>query len=76
MGVLIASVPNHCLLVTINMAVDSSLDCFASVFANRVCCFQSLDAIFPRNAFSFYLEITTSVVVPCGGPKNAQRTSM
>ena len=37
--------------------------------SNRVCYFQTLDAVFPKDHFSDYLEITTDVVVPCGGPK-------
>ena len=39
-------------------------------------CFQTLDAVFPKDIFSDYLEITTAVVVPCGGPKNYPRTSI
>ena len=31
--------------------------------------YQTLDAVFPMDLFSDCLEITTAVIVPCGGPK-------
>ena len=37
--------------------------------------FSTLDAVFPKDLFSDYLEITTTVVVPCGGPEHSPRTS-
>ena len=43
---------------------------------NRVYCFQALDAVFPKELFSDYLETTTAVVVPCGGPKKSPCTSI
>ena len=43
---------------------------------NRVCCFQSLDAVFPKYPFLYHLEITTSVVVPSGGPNKTTSTSI
>ena len=30
--------------------------------------FQTLDAVFPKDLFSDYLEITTAIVVQSGGP--------
>ena len=36
--------------------------------------FVTLDAVFPKDLFSDYLEITTAVVVPCGGHKKYSRT--
>ena len=44
--------------------------------SNRVCCFQTLDAVFPKDLFSNYSEITTAVFVPCGGCKKYPRTSI
>ena len=44
--------------------------------ANRVCCFQTSDALFPKDLLSDYLETATAVVVPCGGPKMYSRTSI
>ena len=38
--------------------------------SNRVCCFQTLDAVIPKDLISDYLEITTTVVVPCAGTKS------
>ena len=38
--------------------------------SNRVC-FQTWDVVFPNDLFSDYLEITTAVVVPCGGPEKS-----
>ena len=35
-----------------------------------------LDAVFPKDLFSDYLELTTAVVVPCGGPKKSPRISI
>ena len=32
--------------------------------------YQTLDAVFPKDLFSDCLEITTAVIVPCGGPKS------
>ena len=33
----------------------------------------TLDAVFPKDPFSAYLDITTAVVVPCGGPRKSPR---
>ena len=44
--------------------------------SNRICCFQNLDAVFPKDLFPDVLEMTTAVVVPCGGPKTSPRTSI
>ena len=40
---------------------------------NRVCCFQTSDAVFSKDLFFFsdYLEITTGAVVPCAVPKRS-----
>ena len=35
-----------------------------------------LDVIFPKGVISDYIEITISVIVPCGGPKWSPRTSI
>ena len=35
-----------------------------------------LDAVFPKDLFSDYLETATAVVVQCGGPKMSPRTSI
>ena len=37
---------------------------------------SNLDAVFPKDRSSDYLELTTAVVVPCGGPKKYPRTSI
>ena len=37
---------------------------------------QTLDVVFSQDLFSDYLEITTAVVMPCGGPKKTYRTSI
>ena len=37
---------------------------------------ESADAVFPKDLLSDYVEITTAVVVPCGGPKRSPRTSI
>ena len=42
---------------------------FVSKGYNRVRYFQTLDVVFPKDLFSDYSDITTAVVVPCGGPK-------
>ena len=49
--------------------VASAIISHERTLSNRVCCFQTLDAVFPKDLFSDYLEITTAVVVPCGDPK-------
>ena len=56
-------IPDHCLS-------------FYFSIKSRVCCFQTLDAVFRKDLISDYLEITTAVVVPCGGPKQSPRTSI
>ena len=43
---------------------------------NRVCCFQTLDAVIPKDLLSDYLETPTAVVVQCGGPQTSPRTSI
>ena len=43
---------------------------------NKTANSSTLDAVFPEDLFSDYLEITTSVIVPCGGPKEYPRTSI
>ena len=35
-----------------------------------------IDAVFPKDFFSDYLEITIPVVVQCGGPKKSPHTSI
>ena len=40
------------------------------------CYVQTLDAVFPKDLFLDYLEITTAVLVPCGGPKMYPGTSI
>ena len=42
----------------------------------RVCCLHNLDAVFPKDLFPDYLETTTAVVVPCGGPRKSPCTSI
>ena len=56
--------------------VASAIISYEQTQSNRVCCFQTLDAIFPKDLLSDYLENTTAVVVPCGGPKKSPRTSI
>ena len=43
---------------------------------NRLNSFHTLDAVFPKDLFSDYLETTTAVVVQCGGQKKSSRTSI
>ena len=39
-------------------------------------CFQTLDAVFPKDLFSDYVEITIAVVVQCRDPKKYPRISI
>ena len=51
------------------MDVASAMISHEQTQSNRVCCFQTLDAVFPNDLFSDYLDVTKAVDVPCGGPK-------
>ena len=56
--------------------VASAITSHEQTQSNRVCCFQTLDAVFPKHLLSDYLETTPAVVVPCCGPKKSSRTSI
>ena len=58
--------------------VASAITCISheQTQSNRDCCFQILDAVFPKDLFSEHLIITTAVVVSCDGPKKSPRTSI
>ena len=43
--------------------------------SNRVCYFQTLGAVCPKDPLSDYLEMPTAVVMTCGGSKKYPRTS-
>ena len=43
--------------------VASAIIAHEQTRSNRVCCFQTLDLVFPKDLSSDYLEITTAVVV-------------
>ena len=43
--------------------------------SNRVCCFKTLDAVFPTDLFSDYLEISKVVVVLYCDPTTSPHTS-
>ena len=49
--------------------VASALTSHKQTQSNRLCCFQTLDAVFPKDLLSDCSETTTAVDVPCGGPK-------
>ena len=36
--------------------------------SNVVCCFQTFDAVYPKDHFSNYVKITSAIVVPCSSP--------
>ena len=38
--------------------------------------FSNMDVVLPKDLFSDYLEITTTVIVPCDGLKKSPCTSM
>ena len=50
--------------------VASAIIAHEQTRTNRVCCFQTLDLIFPKDLFSDHLETTTAVVVSCGALKS------
>ena len=53
--------------------------CLASVLRMAVRNFEGqtyTDAVFPNDLFSYYLELTTAVVVSSEGPKKFLRTSI
>ena len=56
--------------------VASAIISHEQTHSNRVRVLKKLDAAFPKDLFSDYLEITTTVVVPYGDHKKSPRISI
>lgn len=57
--------------------VASSSITYEQTLSNKVYCFQDLNAVFPKSPpFSYYLDITTTFVVTCGGLEKYPRISI
>ena len=70
-SIVILTLPSHLRLMYLLQTISHKM-----TPSNRVCGFQTLDAVFPIDLFSDYLEITTADVVSCGGSKTSPRTSI